>query len=201
MPSEQPRPRLLDAFTSSRIAVMLLLGFASGLPLALSTGSLQAWLTVSGVDIKTIGFFALAGLPYTFKFVWAPLVDRFEPPWAGRRRGWLMLTQLALAGACLVMAQLDPATQIDLMGAVAVAIAFLSATQDVVFDAYRSDLLLERERGAGAAVLTAKELSVSERALLVSNVGLAESAFKDMSKNLHKAEVPSPDPPCQRSSR
>ncbi len=152
MPSEQPRPRLLDAFTSSRIAVMLLLGFASGLPLALSTGSLQAWLTVSGVDIKTIGFFALAGLPYTFKFVWAPLVDRFEPPWAGRRRGWLMLTQLALAGACLVMAQLDPATQIDLMGAVAVAIAFLSATQDVVFDAYRSDLLLERERGAGAAV-------------------------------------------------
>ena len=141
MPAEPPRPRLLDAFASRRIAVMLLLGFASGLPLALSTGSLQAWLTVSGVDIKTIGFFALAGLPYTFKFVWAPLVDRFEPPWAGRRRGWLVLTQLALAGACLAMAQLDPATQIDQMGAVAVAIAFLSATQDVVFDAYRSDLL------------------------------------------------------------
>ncbi len=152
MPAEPPRPRLLDAFASRRIAVMLLLGFASGLPLALSTGSLQAWLTVSGVDIKTIGFFALAGLPYTFKFVWAPLVDRFEPPWAGRRRGWLVLTQLALAGACLAMAQLDPATQIDQMGAVAVAIAFLSATQDVVFDAYRSDLLSERERGAGAAV-------------------------------------------------
>ncbi len=152
MPAESPRTPLLQAFASRRVGVLLLLGFASGLPLALSTGSLQAWLTVSGVDIKTIGFFALAGLPYTFKFVWAPLIDRFEPPWIGRRRGWLLLTQLLLAGAFLLMAQLDPGTQIDLMGAVAVAIAFLSASQDVVFDAYRSDLLAERERGAGAAV-------------------------------------------------
>jgi PAT family beta-lactamase induction signal transducer AmpG len=146
------RPPLLQAFASRRVGIMLLLGFASGLPLALSAGSLQAWLTVSGVDIKTIGLFALAGLPYTFKFVWAPLLDRFEPPRAGRRRGWLALTQLALAGACLLMAQLDPATDIETMGLVAVAIAFLSASQDVVFDAYRADLLPARERGAGAAV-------------------------------------------------
>jgi len=151
MTSPQRSP-YLDVFANRRIAAMLLLGFASGLPLALSAGSLQAWLTVEGVDIKTIGFFALAGLPYTFKFVWAPLIDRFEPPWLGRRRGWLVLTQLLLAAACLVMASLDPRTAIGAVGACAVAIAFLSASQDVVFDAYRSDLLAEPERGAGAAV-------------------------------------------------
>ena len=108
-PGAAPRP-FLEAFANRRAAVMLLLGFASGLPLALSTGSLQAWLTVAGVDLKTIGFFALAGLPYTFKFIWAPLIDRFEPPWAGRRRGWLVLTQLGLVGAFLLMAELDPKT-------------------------------------------------------------------------------------------
>ena len=133
---------------------MLLLGFASGLPLALSAGSLQAWLTVSGVDIRTIGLFALAGLPYTFKFIWAPLLDRFEPPLAGRRRGWLAISQLALGAACLLMAQLDPAADIELMGVTALAIAFLSASQDVVFDAYRSDLLGERvvEGGEGGGL-------------------------------------------------
>lgn len=92
-----PRP-LLQVFGSRRIAAMLLLGFASGLPLALSSGTLQAWLTVEGIDIATIGFFALAGLPYTFKFVWAPLADRFEPPMLpGRRRSWLLVTQLGRA--------------------------------------------------------------------------------------------------------
>ena len=150
--TEARRSPLLEVFASRRMAAMLLLGFASGLPLALSAGSLQAWLTVSGVDIKTIGFFALAGLPYTFKFVWAPLIDRFEPRWLGRRRGWLVLTQLLLALACVVMSGLDPAVSIPAMGACAVAIAFLSASQDVVFDAYRSDLLTASERGAGAAV-------------------------------------------------
>ncbi len=151
-PHAPARSPYLDVFANRRIAAMLLLGFASGLPLALSAGSLQAWLTVEGVDIKTIGFFALAGLPYTFKFVWAPLLDRFEPPMAGRRRGWLVTSQLLLALACLVMAGLDPGDSIAAVGVCAVAIAFLSASQDVVFDAYRSDLLGERERGAGAAV-------------------------------------------------
>jgi PAT family beta-lactamase induction signal transducer AmpG len=154
-PSPQPRAQrnpYLDVFANRRIAAMLLLGFASGLPLALSAGSLQAWLTVEGVDIATIGFFALAGLPYTFKFVWAPLVDRFEPPGLGRRRGWLVLTQIGLALACLVMSGLDPGRSVMAMGVCAVAIAFLSASQDVAFDAYRSDLLGDRERGAGAAV-------------------------------------------------
>ena len=150
--TEARRSPILDVFASRRMAAMLLLGFASGLPLALSAGSLQAWLTVAGVDLKTIGFFALAGLPYTFKFVWAPLIDRFEPPWLGRRRGWLVLTQLLLAVACFAMSGLDPDSSIQAMGMCAVTIAFLSASQDVVFDAYRSDLLEESERGAGAAV-------------------------------------------------
>ncbi len=149
---ETTRSPYLEVFANHRIAAMLLLGFASGLPLALSTGSLQAWLTVEGINIKTIGFFALAGLPYTFKFVWAPLLDRFEPPFLGRRRGWLVLTQLGLIGACLAMAELDPTESVVGLGVVAVTIAFLSASQDIVFDAYRADLLGERERGAGAAV-------------------------------------------------
>ena len=147
-----PRNAYLQVFANRRIAAMLLLGFASGLPLALSAGTLQAWLTVEGVDLTTIGFFALAGLPYTFKFVWAPLADRFEPPLAGRRRGWLIITQAGLALACFAAAAIDPVASIGTLAFCAVAIAFLSASQDIVFDAYRTDLLDETERGAGAAV-------------------------------------------------
>jgi MFS transporter, PAT family, beta-lactamase induction signal transducer AmpG len=152
-----------QVFASKRMAAMLLLGFASGLPLALSGGALQAWLTVDGIDIKTIGAFTLVGLPYTFKFIWAPLMDRFEPRWRdatgqgkwldpGRRRGWLVLTQLALAGCCMLMALTDPKTSIFWLGTLATVLAFLSASQDIVFDAYRNDLLEEHERGAGAAI-------------------------------------------------
>jgi len=158
-PSSTEAPGLLRtyalAFGNRRIGAMLLLGFASGLPLALSSGTLQAWLTVEGLDLKTIGFFALAGLPYTFKFVWAPLLDRFEPGaqgWFGRRRGWLVITQLALAILCWVLAGLDPKTEIAAVGTCAVLLAFFSASQDVAFDAYRADLLPANERGAGAAV-------------------------------------------------
>ena len=158
-PSSTEAPGLLRtyalAFGNRRIGAMLLLGFASGLPLALSSGTLQAWLTVEGLDLKTIGFFALAGLPYTFKFVWAPLLDRFEPGaegWFGRRRGWLVITQLALAVLCWVLAGLDPKTEIAAVGTCAVLLAFFSASQDVAFDAYRADLLPANERGAGAAV-------------------------------------------------
>jgi len=149
---EGTRWALAQVFASRKIAAMLALGFASGLPLALSAGTLQAWLTIEGIDIRTIGFFALAGLPYTFKFVWAPLIDRFEPPLLGRRRGWLLITQLALAAACFAMALFQPGTSIMAIAAIAVLIAFLSATQDIVFDAYRADLLEAHERGAGAAV-------------------------------------------------
>src|SRR6478609_4035137 len=98
-----PRARF-SAATLYRLVVVTLLGFASGLPLALTGQAMQAWLSGSGVDIATIGFLSLVGPPYTFKFLWAPLMDRFEPPWLGRRRGWLVLTQLALAGALFWMA-------------------------------------------------------------------------------------------------
>lgn len=151
-PAPRARRAAWSVFASRRMAAMLALGFASGLPLALSAGTLQAWLTVEGVDIRTIGYFALVGLPYTFKFVWAPLVDRFEPPRMPRRRGWLVCTQLGLALVCFLIAGVDPTGQTQMLAALAVALAFLSASQDVVFDAYRSDLLEERERGAGAAV-------------------------------------------------
>ena len=85
-----------------RLIVVTVLGFASGLPLALTGQAMQAWLSADGIDIATIGFLSLVGLPYTFKFLWAPLMDRFELPWLGRRRGWLVLTQLALAAALLL---------------------------------------------------------------------------------------------------
>jgi len=135
-----------------RLAAILLVGFASGLPLALTGQAMQAWLTVSGVDLATIGFFALVGIPYTFKFLWAPLMDRFEPPWLGRRRGWLILTQLGLAGLLAWISTLSPTTDVRLFALAAVLIAFLSASQDVVVDAYRTDLLPNEERGLGASV-------------------------------------------------
>src|SRR3970040_990183 len=86
----------LEVFSSRRILAVLLLGFSSGLPLALTAGTLQAWLAVESVDIKTIGLFTLVGQPYAYKFLWAPLMDRYVPPFLGRRRGWLVVTQVAL---------------------------------------------------------------------------------------------------------
>ena len=142
----------LEVFRSRRILAVLLLGFASGLPLALTTGTLQAWLAVDNVDIKTIGLFTLVGQPYAYKFLWAPLMDRYTPPFLGRRRGWLVVTQLALLLAIGFMGTLSPRESTWLLGGVALAVAFLSASQDIVFDAYRTDVLQEPERGAGAAI-------------------------------------------------
>lgn len=136
-----------------RLIVVALLGFASGLPLALTGQALQAWLSVAGVDIATIGFLSLVGLPYTFKFLWAPLMDRFECwPQLGRRRGWLVLTQLALAGGLWALSLTSPTAALQTFALLAVAVAFLSASQDVVIDAYRTDLLPPAERGLGASL-------------------------------------------------
>jgi PAT family beta-lactamase induction signal transducer AmpG len=135
-----------------RLLVVMLLGFASGLPLALTGQAMQAWLSVSGVDVATIGFLSLVGLPYTFKFLWAPLMDRFELPWLGRRRGWLVLTQLGLAGALLWMAGTSPTEATRSFALLAVLVAFVSASQDVVIDAYRTDLLPAPERGLGSSM-------------------------------------------------
>ncbi len=134
-----------------RIGIVFILGFASGLPLALTGQTMQAWLTVDKIDIATIGFFSLVGVPYTFKFLWAPLMDRFEPPFLGRRRGWLVLTQLLIAGALVLMSATSPSANTQGFALVAVLVAFLSASQDVVIDAYRTDILTSSERGLGSS--------------------------------------------------
>jgi PAT family beta-lactamase induction signal transducer AmpG len=135
-----------------RLLVVVVLGFASGLPLALTGQAMQAWLTVEGLDVATIGFLGLVGLPYTFKFLWAPLMDRFDLPWLGRRRGWLVLTQLALAATLWLLSGTSPAGALRAFALLAVAVAFVSASQDVVIDAYRTDLLPARERGLGSSL-------------------------------------------------
>ena len=144
----------LLVFRSRKILLLLLLGFSSGLPLAL-TGTLQAWLTVEGIDLKTIGWFALVGQPYTYKFLWAPLMDRYALPFFGRRRGWLLVTQVTLAAAIAFMGTLSPRDSPWLLAGLALLVAFLSASQDVVFDAFRADSLRGRRarRGRGGVGL------------------------------------------------
>jgi len=137
---------------AARLIAVTVLGFASGLPLALTGQAMQAWLSADGIDIATIGFLSLVGLPYTFKFLWAPLMDRFEPPWLGRRRGWLVITQLALAGALVWMAATPPASALGAFALLACLVAMLSASQDIVVDAYRTDLLPAAERGLGSSL-------------------------------------------------
>jgi PAT family beta-lactamase induction signal transducer AmpG len=146
----QPAESALMRFR--RLTVVLLLGFASGLPLALTGGAMQAWLTVEGLDLVTLGFLALIGVPYTFKFLWAPLMDRFEIPWLGRRRGWIVLIQLLIAAALVWMASVSPGRDTMVFALVAVLLAFLSASLDIVIDAYRTDLLAPSERGLGGSL-------------------------------------------------
>jgi MFS transporter, PAT family, beta-lactamase induction signal transducer AmpG len=141
-----------QVFANRSMLAMLLLGFASGLPLALTATAMQAWLTVEGLSLKSIGYFGLVALPYTFKFVWAPLMDRFEPAFFGRRRSWIAISQIALALTCFAIATVSPKTDLPLLASLCVALAFLSASQDIVFDAYRADLLKPEERGTGAAI-------------------------------------------------
>ncbi|HEX6589223.1 MAG TPA: AmpG family muropeptide MFS transporter [Longimicrobiales bacterium] len=143
---------LSQVFTQRKMAAILLLGFASGLPLWLTARTLQAWMTVEGVDLTLIGLFALVTLPYSLKFLWAPFLDRYVPPFLGRRRGWLVITQLLLMLSIGAMALIDPSTSLKLLALNAVLIAFFSASQDIVYDAYKIDVLEERELGAGAAI-------------------------------------------------
>lgn len=134
--------------------VTLLLGFSGGLPLMLATSTtVQAWLADAKVDISTIGYFALIGLPYALKFVWAPLLDIYKLPFFGLRRGWLILSQIGLVLAMIGMAFMDPASRMDTFAMMAFLVAFFSATQDIVIDAYRIEILKgEEELGAGAGV-------------------------------------------------
>src|SRR6185436_117098 len=140
------------AFQSRKIGLLLLLGFASGLPLALTAGTLQAWLAAENVDIVAIGWFALVGQPYTYKFLWAPFMDRYVPPFLGRRRGWLIVTQIALLIAIAAMSLQNPQRSVQMLAINAMLIAFFSASQDIVADAYRTDVLSDREMGPGASI-------------------------------------------------
>ncbi len=144
---------LLQVFQSRKMAALLFLGFSSGLPLYLTSKTpIQAWMTRENVSLAAIGAFSLVGLPYSLKFLWSPLLDRYVPPFLGRRRGWLVLTQVALLLAIALMAFQQPSQGLQLLAIAAVAIAFFSASQDIVVDAYRTDVLKEGERGAGASI-------------------------------------------------
>ena len=148
----------LDAVTvylRPRVLVVLLLGFSAGLPLALSGETLRVWLADRGVDLGTIGLLTLAGLPYTIKFLWAPVVDALPVPWLsprlGRRRGWLAASQLLLMAAIVFLGTRDPVNAPWMVGLGALIVAFASATQDIVIDAYRVESLPTDEQAAGMA--------------------------------------------------
>lgn len=140
-----------STFLNTRLLAVLFLGFASGLPLALTGPTLQAWYTEAHVDLLTIGMLSLVGIPYTVKFMWAPVMDHFTLPWIGKRRGWILIMQAGLVLTLLLLAQLNPATHAKAMSVMALIVAFLSASQDISVDAYRTDVLLPEERGLGAS--------------------------------------------------
>lgn len=152
--SESKERSAFLVFGQPKMAALLVLGFASGLPLYLTgTGkTIQAWMTTAHVSLSTIGWFSLAGLPYSLKFLWAPALDRYVPPFLGRRRGWLLITQIALLIAIGAMSLHDPVNGLRALAINAILISFFSASQDIVGDAYRTDVLSEREMGAGASV-------------------------------------------------
>jgi PAT family beta-lactamase induction signal transducer AmpG len=153
MSSERRGLRLADVLTNRRVAAALTLGFASGLPFNLMQGTLQAWLATLGLNLKTIGWFTVLTVPYTLKFLWAPLLDRFVPPFLGRRRGWIVLFQAALALATAALGLQAPADAIYAVAVLAFLLSFLSASQDIVIDAYRTDTLRAEERGIGSTAV------------------------------------------------
>src|ERR1035437_5958572 len=144
--------RYLSVFTNRRMLITLLLGFSGGLPLALIGSTLQAWLANEHVDIATIGQFSLVGLPYAMKFLWAPLMDNKALPFLGLRRGWMVVCQLGLLATTLGLAFISPVSAIGLFSLMAFLVAFFSASQDIVIDAFRTEIIAdERELGAGAS--------------------------------------------------
>ena len=178
----------LSVYLKPRVLIVLFLGFSSGLPLALSGSTLLIWMRESGVDLATIGLFALVGTPYTLKFIWAPVVDALDAPvlsrLLGRRRGWLVLSQLLLMAAVVVLALTDPAKAPVLVAFGALLVAAASATQDIVIDAFRVESLDDSEQAAGMASYVAAYrigmlVSTAGALFLVSGFeafGLAKSA-------------------------
>ena len=137
-----------------RMLVCIFLGFSSGLPLFILYNLLAAWLRAGGVDLKAIGLFALVGFPYTWKFVWSPLMDRYKPLGAsyGRRRSWMLITQIVLFFAVAALGGFDPASDLTAIFFLSGVIAFASASQDIAIDAYRREILSDAEQGAGTAI-------------------------------------------------
>jgi MFS transporter, PAT family, beta-lactamase induction signal transducer AmpG len=146
--------RAVAEYTEPRVLQVLALGFASGLPLLLTYSTLQAWLATVGVRRSTLGAIALVGTAYSFKFVWAPLIDRVPPPIPlGRRRGWGITIQILLIGAILALGSCDPKHHLPRMAILAVVVAFLSASQDIVIDAWRVESLTMDQQAPGAAMI------------------------------------------------
>src|ERR1700749_288021 len=152
------RPRFADTlavYTKPRVLIVLFLGFSAGLPLALSGSTLLVWMREAGVDLGTIGLFALVGTPYTIKFLWAPVIDALDVPFLsryfGRRRGWLLLSQFLLIAAIAFLGLCDPAVSPLIVAFGALLVATASATQDIVVDAFRVESLDESEQAAGMA--------------------------------------------------
>jgi len=151
------KARSFAAYLDRRVLMVVALGFASGLPLLLTFSTLSAWLKDSGISRAAIGMFALVGIPYSFKFVWSPLIDRLTLPvltaYFGRRRGWGLFLQTLLILAVLALANCDPSADLGRMAMLAVLVAFLSASQDIVIDAYRVEILTEDQQGPGAGAV------------------------------------------------
>lgn len=143
---------ILRVFASWRMAVVMLTGFSCGIPLKLTGGTLQGWMKKENVDLTTIGLFALVGLPYTLKFLWSPIMDRFVPPGLGRRRGWMVISQLLILLATCTLAFSSPGRAPGMVAFIALLVAFFSASQDIVVDAYKIEILKPSEYGAGAGL-------------------------------------------------
>jgi PAT family beta-lactamase induction signal transducer AmpG len=149
---QDPTPSLARTVFSRTMLICAFTGFASGLPLYTLINLLPAWLRSEGVNLKAIGLFALIQLPYTWKFVWAPLMDRFVPPWLGRRRGWMLASQVALLTAMGLLGACSPKIEIWNIAALAALVAFFSASQDIVLDAFRREILSDTELGLGNTI-------------------------------------------------
>ena len=149
---EAPKPRVLEVLLNRRMLICIFLGFTSGLPLFILVNLLLVWLRSEGLDLRTLGLFALIGFPYTWKFLWAPFMDRFALPLFGRRRGWMLLTQLLLLVCIGLFGTLSPKTDLQAIALLTVLVAFLSASQDIVIDAYRREILPDEEQGLGTAI-------------------------------------------------
>jgi len=141
-----------EALFNRRMLICVFTGFSSGLPLYLLINLLPAWLRTQGVDLKTIGFFALIQLPYTWKFLWSPLLDRYALPLLGRRRGWMLITQLTLLATIPMFGALNPRVDIWTIVALSTIVAFFSASQDIVLDAFRREILPDPELGLGTSI-------------------------------------------------